>query len=352
MLDREGRVRLVARRGARARRRRAAAPASCAASWSTSPSASGPRRRSGYLHLPRPAHRPAQPRAAAGAARAGAAPAARARAGRWRCCCIEPRPLPRDHQHARPRQRRPGHPGAGARGWATCWARPERVARLRGDEFALLLPGRATPRLAQHVAAKILKALEQPVMVEKLPIEVGASIGIARRARPRRRRRGAAAARRPGPAGGRAAAAAAACVYSPECDPYDPQRLVLLGELRRALEADQLLLHYQPKVDLKTRAVIGRRGAGALAPPQARHGAARPVHPAGRAGRADQAAHALGAGRGGRASAGRGSAQRPPPARRGEPLGAQPAGPAARWTQIASLLETQSAAPPDLLRWS
>jgi EAL domain-containing protein (putative c-di-GMP-specific phosphodiesterase class I) len=46
-------------------------------------------------------------------------------------------------------------------------------------------------------------------------------------------------------------------VYSPECDPYDPRRLALLGELRRAIEADQLVLHYQPKVDLKTRAVVG-----------------------------------------------------------------------------------------------
>jgi len=46
-------------------------------------------------------------------------------------------------------------------------------------------------------------------------------------------------------------------VYSPEGDPYDPGALVLLGELRRAIEGDELLLHYQPKVDLKTRAVVG-----------------------------------------------------------------------------------------------
>ena len=46
-------------------------------------------------------------------------------------------------------------------------------------------------------------------------------------------------------------------VYSPECDPFDPGRLALLGELRRAIESDQLFLYYQPKVDVKTRMVVG-----------------------------------------------------------------------------------------------
>src|SRR4029079_3281312 len=45
--------------------------------------------------------------------------------------------------------------------------------------------------------------------------------------------------------------------YSAECDPYNPQSLALLSELRRALEADQLVLYYQPKVDLKAGTVVG-----------------------------------------------------------------------------------------------
>jgi EAL domain-containing protein (putative c-di-GMP-specific phosphodiesterase class I) len=46
-------------------------------------------------------------------------------------------------------------------------------------------------------------------------------------------------------------------VYSKAHEPHDPSRLALLGELRQALDTNQLLLHYQPMVDLKTRTVLG-----------------------------------------------------------------------------------------------
>jgi EAL domain-containing protein (putative c-di-GMP-specific phosphodiesterase class I) len=49
----------------------------------------------------------------------------------------------------------------------------------------------------------------------------------------------------------------ASVVYSPQCEPYDPSQLALLGELRRALDGNELHLHYQPKVDLKTRSGVG-----------------------------------------------------------------------------------------------
>ena len=45
--------------------------------------------------------------------------------------------------------------------------------------------------------------------------------------------------------------------YDPDLDVNTPTRLALLGDLRRALQEDQLLLHYQPKVDLDTGHVSG-----------------------------------------------------------------------------------------------
>jgi len=132
----------------------------------------------------------------------------------------------------------------------------DRVARLRGDEFGVLLPD-ADGAFARQVGERILSSLEKPFMVQRLPIEVSASIGIAvapehaTEAEGLLRRADAAvqAARRVG--------AGASVLYSPECEPHDPARLALLGELRRALEGNELLLHYQPKVDLKTRSIVG-----------------------------------------------------------------------------------------------
>jgi diguanylate cyclase (GGDEF)-like protein/PAS domain S-box-containing protein len=132
----------------------------------------------------------------------------------------------------------------------------DRVARLRGDEFGVLLPD-ADGAFARQVGERILGALEKPFMVQKLPIEVSANIGIAvspehaTEAEGLLRRADAAvqAARKIG--GG------ASVLYSAEFEPHDPARLALLSELRRALEGNELQVHYQPKIDLKTRSVVG-----------------------------------------------------------------------------------------------
>jgi diguanylate cyclase (GGDEF)-like protein/PAS domain S-box-containing protein len=132
----------------------------------------------------------------------------------------------------------------------------DKVARLRGDEFGVLLPGADTGE-ARQVAERTLNVLEKPFLIQDLPIEVTASVGMAiapehgAEAEVLLRRADAAvqAARRLG--GG------AFVVYSKEHEPHDPSRLALLSELRQALDMEKLLLHYQPMVDLKTRSVVG-----------------------------------------------------------------------------------------------
>ena len=57
-------------------------------------------------------------------------------------------------------------------------------------------------------------------------------------------------------------------VWAPDGTPATRDRLETLEQLRTALDTDQLDVHYQPKLDLRTGAVIGRRGPRPLEPPR------------------------------------------------------------------------------------
>jgi diguanylate cyclase (GGDEF)-like protein/PAS domain S-box-containing protein len=137
----------------------------------------------------------------------------------------------------------------------TLWE-PDTVARLGGDEFAVLLPVIASPDDVAVVANKILKALEEPFIVEGLSLELGASIGIAlfpdhgEDAETLIRRADVAmyVAKQSG---------TGYAIYTLEHDQHSPGRLALMGELRHAIEQEELILHYQPKLSLKDRRVIG-----------------------------------------------------------------------------------------------
>jgi diguanylate cyclase (GGDEF)-like protein/PAS domain S-box-containing protein len=124
------------------------------------------------------------------------------------------------------------------------------VARLGGDEFGVLL-GDAGPGEAEEAARAILGALQQPIFVHGQKFEVGASVGVA--LFPDHGRDVATLLRVADIAMYAAKRARAGwAVYQADQNHCNPRRLNMVGELRRAVEDDQLLLHYQPKVDLKT----------------------------------------------------------------------------------------------------
>ncbi|HXN05831.1 MAG TPA: EAL domain-containing protein, partial [Nitrospiria bacterium] len=129
------------------------------------------------------------------------------------------------------------------------------VARLGGDEFGILL-SMASSDDARLVANKILKVLEEPFEVEGLPVVVETSIGIALYPDHGSNadtliQRGDVAmyASKKGKIG--------FVLYNSELDQYSPRRLALMGELRHAIENQQLFLHYQPIIDLRTRRICG-----------------------------------------------------------------------------------------------
>jgi diguanylate cyclase (GGDEF)-like protein len=130
------------------------------------------------------------------------------------------------------------------------------VARLGGDEYAVLCPRAAGSKGALRTAAELQDGLETPVRVGDVALNVEASVGIAvledRAEDPDGllQRAGAALARAQ-------SLRTRVEVYSREHDSFDATRLLLLGEVRAALERDEFELHYQPKIDLRSGRVTG-----------------------------------------------------------------------------------------------
>ncbi|MEV1199616.1 putative bifunctional diguanylate cyclase/phosphodiesterase [Microbispora rosea] len=123
------------------------------------------------------------------------------------------------------------------------------VARLGGDEFAVLLPSIRDAHAAREVASRLRVALTEPVRLEGMTFDLDASIGIALYPDHApdfellmQRSDVAMYLAKEGRTGVE--------FYLPGKDRNSPERLSLLGDLRRAIDADELELHYQPKVSL------------------------------------------------------------------------------------------------------
>ena len=123
------------------------------------------------------------------------------------------------------------------------------VARLGGDEFAVVSPG-AGEEGAIAVAERIRAGLEEPFALSGLTVEVEASIGIA--LYPQHAADVEALIRHADVAMYQGKKTHRPTVYSQHDDHYSPDRLALVGELRRAIAEGELVLHYQPRVELET----------------------------------------------------------------------------------------------------
>ena len=127
------------------------------------------------------------------------------------------------------------------------------VSRLGGDEFAVILPG-AGEESASEVAGRIRHALEERFSVSGAIVDIDASIGIA--LFPDHGTDIATLLQRADIAMYKAKETHSGYVfYSEELDHGHPSQLSVLGELRRAIEREELVLHYQPKAALGSGAV-------------------------------------------------------------------------------------------------
>ncbi len=122
------------------------------------------------------------------------------------------------------------------------------VARLGGDEFGVLLFDVADPKQA---LLRLRDVIEREVEVQGLPLSVAPSIGFVRMSATNT---DVATLLQHANVAMYAAKTQHAGVmeYSAQLDRYDAANLSLIGELRHAIDADELVLHYQPQTNIAT----------------------------------------------------------------------------------------------------
>jgi len=137
-----------------------------------------------------------------------------------------------------------------------CLREEDLVARFGGDEFVVLLGGKAAG-CPSSAANRIRQAIGAPIRLHGHDAVIGASIGIAVSGPLLNRStdllRAADTALLEAKAGGRAAAV----VYEPTMHSAAMARLELGGALASAVDRNELRLCYQPEVDLRTGTVVG-----------------------------------------------------------------------------------------------
>ncbi len=149
----------------------------------------------------------------------------------------------------------------------------EAVGRLGGDEFVALLPEVVDERDAERVASRVLEAMREPIFIAGQECFVTASVGIA--IYPRDGLTTAELLRNSDVAmyavktQGRNASA----LYTPMLSGRGRENLELESALHKAIERGELVLHYQPKIDVRAARMVGaealmrwQRGNALVAP--------------------------------------------------------------------------------------
>ncbi|MGQ0432074.1 MAG: putative bifunctional diguanylate cyclase/phosphodiesterase [Microthrixaceae bacterium] len=143
---------------------------------------------------------------------------------------------------------------------ATCVRDEDTVARLSGDEFVILLPHLSSPEDVVEVTRRVLDSLSHPVTVGDQPMLLSGSIGVA-------------VYPNDGGTADEVLANADAAMYraketsgsswelfSAALSTQAQVRLQVEADLLTALARDEIVLHYQPIVDLATGRTVGAEG--------------------------------------------------------------------------------------------
>jgi diguanylate cyclase (GGDEF)-like protein len=131
------------------------------------------------------------------------------------------------------------------------------VSRLGGDEFTVVLNQLDRAESAAVVAQRLIDALTRPLQIEGHELVVTPSIGIAIAPRDATDLEGLLKAADTAMYHAKAGGKNSFLFYDKEMDAAGIERLQLESDLRKALERNELVLHYQPQVDTRSGTVVG-----------------------------------------------------------------------------------------------
>jgi len=132
-----------------------------------------------------------------------------------------------------------------------------RVSRLGGDEFTVVLNHIDRPESAALVAQRVLDAMASPMLIDGHELVVTPSIGIAISPQDAEDLEGLLKAADTAMYCAKSSGKSNYMFYSREMDTSNVERLKMETELRFAIERKELVLHYQPQVDVESGSVVG-----------------------------------------------------------------------------------------------
>ncbi|MBF8273072.1 MAG: response regulator receiver modulated diguanylate cyclase/phosphodiesterase with PAS/PAC sensor(s) [Magnetococcales bacterium] len=161
-----------------------------------------------------------------------------------------------------------------ARRLTQCVRASDTVARLGGDEFTVILTGLKSSGEAEPIARKIITVLQDPVVLNEHKAHIGASVGIS-------------IFPTDGDTFDTITKYADVAMYhakesgrgnfkffEEQMNAHSVKRAALEHDLRLALDADEFILHYQPKMSIATGKIVGmeslvrwRRSDGSMVSP-------------------------------------------------------------------------------------
>jgi diguanylate cyclase (GGDEF)-like protein len=130
------------------------------------------------------------------------------------------------------------------------------LARLGGDEFAVLVSDTADEDRVMHIGRRMVRALEHPITLDGMEVEIRASVGIAlapvHASQPADLLKRADMAMYDAKQSNRRLR-----LYEPDLNTNNPRRLMLVSELRTALQNNAIKVHVQPQARTATGTVVG-----------------------------------------------------------------------------------------------